>query len=101
MGCANSKLNEAALSALVVSQNWDGAMNHMDEASTAEVFYQDPEDENRTALMQGEYVWGWSGGVMKGELLGGSSAHILGARFASGSTEYPRAGGVCWIRGGG
>ncbi|GMH97205.1 hypothetical protein TrST_g8898 [Triparma strigata] len=52
MGCANSKLNEAALSALVVSQNWDGAVNHMDEASTAEVFYQDPEDENRTALMQ-------------------------------------------------
>ena len=57
MGCTNSKLNEAALSALVVSQNWDGAMNHMDECSTAEVFYQDPEDENRTALMQGELDW--------------------------------------------
>ena len=46
--------NERALSELVKAQNWGGAMAHVEDAASSEVFYQDPEDENRTALMKGE-----------------------------------------------
>ena len=52
--CMNGATNERALSELVKAQNWDGAVAHVEDASAAEVFYQDPEDENRTALMKGE-----------------------------------------------
>lgn len=50
----SAQMNERALSELVKAQNWGGAMAHVEDASSAEVFFQDPEDENRTALMKGE-----------------------------------------------
>ena len=37
---------------LIDSENWSGALAYLNEASTSEVFYEDPDDDGRTALMK-------------------------------------------------
>ena len=37
---------------LIDSENWSGALAHLNDASTSEIFYADPQDDNRTGLMK-------------------------------------------------
>lgn len=42
----------AELCLLIDAENWSGALAYLNEASTNEVFYEDAEDDGRSALMK-------------------------------------------------